>query len=53
MKIVKRPFLQVQARGMYPIEGWDVAWNLREMGSTRMGGMREGLTPQAESKISS
>jgi hypothetical protein len=34
-------------------ERWDVAWNPREMGSTREGGMREGPAPQEESKISS
>ncbi len=34
-------------------EEWDVAWNLREMGSTQVGGMREGPAPQAGSKISS
>ncbi len=40
---------------VYPTERWDVAWNPREMGSTRarVGGMREGPAPQAESKISS
>jgi hypothetical protein len=38
---------------MYPTEGWDVAWNPRKMGSTRVRGMKEGPAPQAESKISS
>jgi hypothetical protein len=38
---------------VYPTEGWDVAWNPSEMGSTRVGGMREGPAPQAENKISS
>jgi hypothetical protein len=48
-------FLTVRRREMklYPTERWDVAWNPREMGSTRVGGMREGPAPQAEIKISS
>ncbi len=37
---------------MYPTEEWDIALNLREMGSTQGGGMREGTAPQTESKIS-
>jgi hypothetical protein len=38
---------------LYQTERWDVAWNPREMGSTWMRGVRKGLAPQAESKISS
>jgi hypothetical protein len=53
MKIVKRPFPQVQARGVYLTEEWDVAWNLRKMGSTRVGVMRKPPAPQAGNKISS
>jgi hypothetical protein len=44
---------QVTISELYPTEGWDVAWNPREMGSTWVGGMREGPAPQAESKKSS
>jgi hypothetical protein len=51
VKIIKRPFPQVQARGVYLTERWDGAWNLSEMGSTRVN--EGGLAPQAESKISS
>ncbi len=36
-----------------PTEKREGAWSLREMGSTRRGGMGEGPAPQAESKISS
>jgi hypothetical protein len=36
---------------LYLTEEWDVAWNLREMGSTQVGGMREGPALQAGSKI--
>ncbi len=45
--------LDATTKYMYPTEGWYVAWNLREMGSTRVLGMKEGPAPQAESKISS
>jgi hypothetical protein len=38
---------------LYPTEEQDVAWNLRKMGSSGVGGTREGPAPQAESKISS
>jgi hypothetical protein len=38
---------------LYQTEKWEGAWSLREMGSTLVGGMGEGLAPQAESKISS
>jgi hypothetical protein len=38
---------------LYLTEGQDVAWNPREMGSTRVGGMKEGPASQAQSKISS
>ncbi len=30
---------------MYPTERWHVAWNPREIRSTREGGMREGPAP--------
>jgi hypothetical protein len=38
---------------LYLTERWDAAWNPREMGSTRVGVMREGPASQAESEISS
>jgi hypothetical protein len=38
---------------LYPTENQEGAWSLREMGSTQVGGMGEGLAPQAKSKISS
>jgi hypothetical protein len=38
---------------LYPTEEWGIAWDLREMGSTWGGVMREGPAPQTESKISS
>ncbi len=38
---------------LYLTEGWDVAWNPREMKSTRVRGMKEGPAPQVENKTSS
>jgi hypothetical protein len=37
---------------VYPTEKWEGAWSLREIGSTRAGGMGESPAPQVESKIS-
>jgi protein tyrosine phosphatase len=48
--------ITLKERFLYPTEEWDIAWNgvlPGEMGSTRVGGMKEGLAPQAENKISS
>jgi hypothetical protein len=45
--------LGLRAVFLYPTEKQECAWSLREMGSTRVGGMGEGPTPQAGSKISS
>jgi hypothetical protein len=45
--------ITLKERFLYLTEEWDIAWNPREMGSTRVGGMKEGLAPQAENKISS
>jgi hypothetical protein len=36
---------------LYLTEAWDITWNPREMGSTQLGGMKEGPAPQVESKI--
>ncbi len=38
---------------MCPTYEWGVAWDLREMGSARGKGVREGQAPQAGRKISS
>ncbi len=38
---------------LYPTKVLEGAWTLREMGSTRVGGMGEGLALQAGNKISS
>ncbi len=46
-------FLRHTVLYLYPTEKWGGAWSLREMGSTRVGGMGEGPAPQAERKISS
>jgi hypothetical protein len=38
---------------LYPMEKQEDDWTLREMGSTRVGGMGEGPALQAGNKISS
>jgi hypothetical protein len=35
-------------RVLYLTEGWGVAWDLREMGSTQGKGVREGQAPQTK-----
>ncbi len=52
-KVTRRPFPQVQARGVCPTEMLEGAWTLKEMGSTRVGGMGEGPALQVGKKISS
>jgi hypothetical protein len=42
MKIVKRPFPQVQARGVYLTEEWDVALNEPKENGVNPGGGDEG-----------
>jgi hypothetical protein len=52
-KVTRRPFPQVQTRGMYLTKKREGAWTLKEMGSTRVEGMGEGPALQAGNKISS
>jgi hypothetical protein len=46
-------YVYCKAIYLYPMEKWECAWSLKEMGSTQAGGKGQGPAPQAGSKISS